>query len=61
MYKKIAVPLDGSKLAECVLPHIEQTAGGYCYIARYYDAGIGRFISADTVVQNPDNPHQCNT
>jgi nucleotide-binding universal stress UspA family protein len=23
MYKKIIVPLDGSKLAECVLPHIE--------------------------------------
>lgn len=23
MYKKILVPLDGSKLAECVLPHVE--------------------------------------
>jgi nucleotide-binding universal stress UspA family protein len=23
MYKKIMVPLDGSKLAECVLPHLE--------------------------------------
>jgi len=23
MYKKIMVPLDGSKLAECVLPHVE--------------------------------------
>ena len=26
MYKKILVPLDGSKLAECVLPHVEKLA-----------------------------------
>jgi len=26
MYKKILVPLDGSKLAECVLPHVEDIA-----------------------------------
>jgi len=28
MYKKILVPLDGSKLAECVLPHVEVIAKG---------------------------------
>lgn len=28
MYKKILVPLDGSNLAECVLPHVESIAGG---------------------------------
>ena len=28
MYKKILVPLDGSKLAECVLPHVENIATG---------------------------------
>ena len=28
MYQKIMVPLDGSKLAECVLPHVESIAGG---------------------------------
>lgn len=28
MYKKIMVPLDGSELAECVLPHVETVAGG---------------------------------
>ncbi|MDD5289138.1 MAG: universal stress protein [Dehalococcoidales bacterium] len=28
MYKKVIVPLDGSKLAECVLPHVESIAGG---------------------------------
>ena len=29
MYKKILVPLDGSKLAECALPHAEELAKGY--------------------------------
>ena len=28
MYKKILAPLDGSKLAECVLSHVEALAGG---------------------------------
>jgi len=28
MYNKILVPLDGSKLAECVLPHVERIATG---------------------------------
>jgi len=28
MYQKIMVPLDGSKLAECVLPHVEDLAKG---------------------------------
>ena len=28
MYKKILVPLDGSELAECVLPHVEAVAKG---------------------------------
>ena len=28
MYKKILVPLDGSQLAECVLPHVESIALG---------------------------------
>ena len=28
MYQHIMVPLDGSKLAECVLPHVESIAGG---------------------------------
>ncbi len=28
MYRKILVPLDGSELAECVLPHVEAVAGG---------------------------------
>ncbi len=31
IYKKIMVPLDGSKLAECVLPHVESVASG-CHV-----------------------------
>lgn len=34
--------------------------GLYYYGARYYDAGIGRFISADTVIPNPSNPQAFN-
>ena len=28
MYQQIIVPLDGSELAECVLPHVEAIAKG---------------------------------
>jgi nucleotide-binding universal stress UspA family protein len=28
MYQRILVPLDGSELAECVLPHVEAISGG---------------------------------
>ena len=28
MYKKVLVPLDGSELAECVLPHVEAIVSG---------------------------------
>ena len=28
MYKNILVPLDGSELAECILPHVETIAKG---------------------------------
>ena len=28
MYKRILVPLEGSKLAECALPHVEKLAKG---------------------------------
>ena len=33
MYQKIMVPLDGSQLAECVLPHVESIAKG-CNLAQ---------------------------
>jgi RHS repeat-associated protein len=34
--------------------------GLYYYGARYYDPTIGRFISADTIVQNPADPQSLN-
>jgi len=34
--------------------------GLYYYNARYYDATIGRFISADTIVPDPFNPQSFN-
>jgi RHS repeat-associated protein len=34
--------------------------GLYYYGARYYDAGIGRFINADTIVPDPANPQVFN-
>ena len=35
MYKKILVPLDGSDLAECVLPHVDTIAAG-CGVENVY-------------------------
>jgi nucleotide-binding universal stress UspA family protein len=46
MYKKILVPLDGSELAECVLPHVESIAKG---------CGVGSVVfvrALDTYVPN---------
>ena len=34
--------------------------GLYYYGARYYDPAIGRFISADIIVQSPANPQTLN-
>jgi len=33
MYQHVMVPMDGSELAECVLPHVESIAGG-CHVSR---------------------------
>ena len=38
----------------------EAGLGLYDYKARFYDAALGRFISADTVVPNPGNPQDLN-
>lgn len=38
----------------------DDSTGLYFYEARYYDATLGRFISADTLVPNPGNPQDFN-
>ena len=43
MYEKIMVPLDGSELAECVLPHVEAFIKG-CHVSH---------VSFVRVVENP--------
>ncbi len=35
MYKHVMVPLDGSELAECVLPHVGVIAGGWSLSTSY--------------------------
>jgi nucleotide-binding universal stress UspA family protein len=46
MYKKVLVPLDGSKLAECVLPHVEALAQG-CLV------GAVKFVQVYAPLQIP--------
>lgn len=43
MYNKIVVPLDGSKLAECALPHLEELAKG-CRTGRVFLVSVTQRI-----------------
>jgi RHS repeat-associated protein len=38
----------------------DATIGLYFYNARYYDPALGRFISADSIVPEPQNPQDLN-
>jgi RHS repeat-associated protein len=38
----------------------DATIGLYFYNARYYDAALGRFVQADTIVPEPGNPQSLN-
>ncbi len=40
--------------------YLDEETALYYYGARYYSPGLGRFISADTVVQEPGNPQTLN-
>ena len=39
---------------------LDDSTGLYYYGARYYDAALGRFVQADTVVPEPGNPQSLN-
>ncbi len=39
---------------------LDSSTALYFYEARYYDAALGRFISADTIVPDPNNPQYLN-
>ncbi len=54
MYSKIIVPLDGSELAECVLPHVEAIAKGcevpevaFLYVVERSDSAYWDFTRKD--------------
>lgn len=54
MYSKIIVPLDGSALAECVLPHVEAIAKGcevpevaFLYVVERSDSAYWDFARKD--------------
>ena len=51
MYQKILVPLDGSKLAECALPHVEELAQG-CDTGQVILVSITERIEGYKVVGN---------
>ena len=55
MYKKILVPLDGSKLAECVLPHAEVVAKG-CGAAKVTLVSVTERVQGYRAVEDPNQP-----
>jgi nucleotide-binding universal stress UspA family protein len=55
MYKKILVPLDGSKLAECALPHAEKLAEG-CDTEEVILVSVTERIKGYRVLEGPSQP-----
>jgi nucleotide-binding universal stress UspA family protein len=55
MYKKILVPLDGSKLAECALPHVEELAKG-CNTEKVILASVTERVQGYRAFEDPSQP-----
>jgi len=55
MYKKILVPLDGSKLAECALPHVEELAKG-CDTEEVILVSVTERVKGYRVLEGPSQP-----
>jgi nucleotide-binding universal stress UspA family protein len=55
MYKKILVPLDGSKLAECALPHAEELAKS-CYAEKVTLVSVTERVQSYRALEDPGAP-----
>jgi len=55
MYKKILVPLDGSKLAECALPHAEELAK-CCDTEKVILVSVTEFVQGYRALEYPSQP-----
>jgi len=55
MYKKILVPLDGSKLAECALPHVEALAKG-CETEEVILVSVTERVKGYRALEEPSQP-----
>jgi nucleotide-binding universal stress UspA family protein len=55
MYKKILVPLDGSKLAECALPHAEELAKG-CNTEEVTLVSVTERVQGYRALEGPSEP-----
>ncbi|MDD5039476.1 MAG: universal stress protein [Dehalococcoidales bacterium] len=56
MYKRILVPLDGSELAECVLPHVESIAKGCGVVDVVFLRVVEPVFMAETYDEADINP-----
>jgi len=55
LYKKILVPLDGSKLAECALPHVEELAKG-CDTEEVILVSVTERVKGYRALEEPSQP-----
>ena len=55
MYKKVLVPLDGSKLAECALPYVEELAKG-CATEKVILVGVTERVKGYRAFEDPNQP-----
>ena len=55
MYKKILVPLDGSRLAECALPHVEELAKG-CDTEEVILVSVTERVKGYRALEEPSQP-----
>ncbi len=58
MYKKIMVPLDGSKLAECVLPHVEEFVTGFKAETVIFVRVVEPTPARYSEINSTSNPHE---